>query len=116
MPAGKNCPNCGAPYDLNQDKCPYCGTLYFDLSAIDFMDNRPIFLKVRTVMSGHPSTMTMKVVPELGGMELSCDRDDDYVLGRRSCAIPRSVDMSMSISFRAVPMSDGRLCKIRAEQ
>ena len=21
----KNCPNCGAPYDIGLNKCPYCG-------------------------------------------------------------------------------------------
>ena len=117
MPTGKNCPNCGAPYDLDQDKCPYCDTLYFDLSAIDFTDDKPLFLKVKTVMSGRPATMTIKVVPELGGMELSCNRDSGYDLyGRRSYTIQRSMDMSMSDSFRAVPMSNGTLCAIRAEQ
>lgn len=117
MPAGKNCPNCGAPYDLNLDKCPYCDTLYFDLSAIDFTDDKPLFLKVKTVMSGRPATMTMKVAPELGGMKLSCNRDSCYdPYGHRSYTIQRDVDMSMAISFRVVPTSDGRLCAIRVEQ
>lgn len=117
MPAGKNCPNCGAPYDLNLDKCPYCDTLYFDLSAIDFTDDKPLFLKVKTVMSGRPATMTMKVAPELGGMKLSCNRDSCYdPYGHRSYTIQRDVDMSMAISFRVVPTSDGCLCAIRVEQ
>ena len=24
-----NCVNCGAPIDLNEKACPYCGTLYY---------------------------------------------------------------------------------------
>lgn len=32
----RNCPNCGAPYEINKYKCPYCGTLYLDLSMINF--------------------------------------------------------------------------------
>ena len=28
-----NCPNCGAP--LVSEKCQYCGTLFYDFSAIE---------------------------------------------------------------------------------
>ena len=42
----KNCPNCGAPYDINQIKCPYCRTSYFDISSIS-LDNEPIYLKIK---------------------------------------------------------------------
>lgn len=37
----KNCPNCGAPYDIQLNKCPYCGTSYFDLSALDLTNREP---------------------------------------------------------------------------
>ena len=58
-----------------------------------------------------------KVVPELGGMELSCNRDSCYdPYGRQSYTIQRDVDMSMAVSFRVVPTSDGRLFAIKAEQ
>jgi len=33
--ANRNCPNCAAPYDAALNKCPYCGTSYFDMSCID---------------------------------------------------------------------------------
>ena len=44
---GKNCPNCGAVYTLEDIKCPYCGTLYFDMTAIDFTENKPIFIRYK---------------------------------------------------------------------
>lgn len=28
-----NCKNCGAPIDISADRCPYCGTWYFDASV-----------------------------------------------------------------------------------
>ena len=31
----KNCPNCGSPYNSLLNACPYCGTVYFDLTSID---------------------------------------------------------------------------------
>ena len=43
----KNCPNCGAPYEYGINKCPYCGTIYFDLSIIDFDSKQPIFLTIK---------------------------------------------------------------------
>ena len=33
---GRNCPNCGAVYEIDKNKCPYCSTSYYDMSAIDF--------------------------------------------------------------------------------
>ena len=43
----RNCPNCGAPYDTTLSTCPYCGTSYFDMSAIDICDRKPFYLKLR---------------------------------------------------------------------
>lgn len=33
----KNCLNCGAPYELFEYKCPYCGTLYLDLLLLELI-------------------------------------------------------------------------------
>lgn len=43
----KNCPNCGAPYDINLNTCPYCKTSYFDMSCIDIDDREPFYLKLK---------------------------------------------------------------------
>lgn len=45
--ANRNCPNCGAPYDINLNKCPYCKTSYFDLTAIDIYNRDPFYLKLK---------------------------------------------------------------------
>lgn len=42
-----NCPNCGAPIDLEFDKCPYCGTTWLNLANIDIENRRPMYLKLR---------------------------------------------------------------------
>lgn len=31
-----NCPNCGAP--IESAKCPYCGTLFYDMTVIDLQN------------------------------------------------------------------------------
>lgn len=56
--ASKNCPNCAAPYDVSLNKCPYCGTSYFDMSCIDINSLEPFYLKIK---SGNV-TYTSKVV------------------------------------------------------
>lgn len=44
---GKNCPNCGAPLEADICKCPYCGTSYFDISALSIGDREPFYLKLK---------------------------------------------------------------------
>lgn len=43
----RNCPNCAAPYDVTLNKCPYCGTSYFDISCIDIDSFEPFYLKLK---------------------------------------------------------------------
>lgn len=43
----KNCPNCGAVYEINEIKCPYCGTSYFDLSSLNLDNQEPFYLKIK---------------------------------------------------------------------
>lgn len=61
----RNCPNCGAPYDADLSKCPYCGTSYFDMSCIDIGEQRPFYLKLRY----GDYILTAKVVAELKTIE-----------------------------------------------
>lgn len=37
-----NCINCGAAKDTSEIKCPFCGTTYLDLTAIDFSSGDPV--------------------------------------------------------------------------
>ena len=55
----KNCPNCGAPYDLDLNKCAYCDTSYFDLSCIPL--NEPFYLKLNLGTKEKPQTIMQKV-------------------------------------------------------
>ena len=57
----QNCPNCAAPYDVRMQKCPYCGTAYFDLSVIDFADGEPCWMKIRI----NGVEITQRVLPRL---------------------------------------------------
>lgn len=53
-----NCLNCGAPLDKEYEKCPYCGTSYYDMSAITLDGHTPFVFKFRTVVNNKPITVT----------------------------------------------------------
>ena len=71
--ASKNCPNCAAPYDVGLNKCPYCGTSYFDMSCIDINSLEPFYLKLKM----GDMTVTSKVVATPNSaIEVSADYTD----------------------------------------
>lgn len=57
---GINCPNCGAPIDIERHKCAYCGTSYYDLSCIPF--NEPFFLKINLGKKDNPKIITTQAI------------------------------------------------------
>lgn len=100
----RNCPNCAAPYDINFNKCPYCGTSYYDLSALDFTAQEPFYLKIKTEINGMPCYITQLVKPKADlSMELSSETVDTYdCLGRIICSYHTSHSLTTNISFEAV--------------
>lgn len=100
----KNCPNCGAPYDITLNKCPYCGTSYYDLSALDLTAREPFYLKIKTEVNGMPCYITQLVRFKSDmSIEISSDTVDSYDLsGGLICSYTRSNTMTTNISFEAV--------------
>ena len=113
MPEGKNCPNCGAPFDLGVDMCPYCGTIYFDLSCIDFTKNQPMFLKIRVVVNGRKATITQRVRPVLNDIKMTMESYEYQRIGSpfktRSQATPV---VTTDITFESVYTKDGGAAQI----
>lgn len=100
----RNCPNCGAPYDVDLNKCPYCGTSYYDLSALDLTAREPFYLKIKTEMNGMPCCITQLVRPCVDmSIDFSSETVDAYDLsGGIICSYTRSHTMTTNISFEAV--------------
>ena len=100
----RNCPNCGAPYDIVLNKCPYCGTSYYDLSALDLTAREPFYLKIKTELNGQECYITQLVrfKPDMS-IEISSEIDNVYDLGGNTiCSFTRSNTMTTNISFEAV--------------
>lgn len=95
----KNCPNCGAPYDVKLNSCPYCNTLYFDMSAIDLEECKPLYLKIK--YDGH--IITQKCIPRLGCFEYTIDTADvtDYC-GTVIKRVATGNNFHTNITFEAV--------------
>lgn len=111
----KNCPNCGAPYDIGLNKCPFCGTSYYDLSALDLTSREPFYLKIKTEMNGQPCYITQLVRPNVDmSIDFSSETVDVHNLcGGTICSYTRSHTMTTNISFEAVTSpSHKNLCTI----
>ena len=104
MTKNRNCPNCGAPYDPLEPKCPYCGTIYYDMSAIDFDSREPLYLQIRV----NNMLMTQKVIPEIGSIEMSSD-----VVTCGSSQFTTGRTLTTNISFMGVASTDGTMMQVK---
>lgn len=98
-----NCVNCGAAIDIDEQKCPFCGTSYFDLTDIDFTASDPVALRLRLPYYGSKALVTMLARPRLE--EFSVNTDYVYAVGHageRLASIPSSQSVNVGVSFDAV--------------
>lgn len=102
----RNCPNCGAPYELDTYRCPYCATLYYDMSAIDMDHKEPFYMKIRV----NGATITQLVVPDDCEFEMNEDHVD--ITGCSGAVVGSYVtsrSLNTRIGFRAIKMP-GKNC------
>ena len=93
----RNCPNCGAPLDNNYCKCPYCGTLYYDLTM--FEDGVPCYVKFRTPMG----VLTSLAIPNIS--EINVYSDQVYytnILGDVFDSKVTSKSCDINVTFHAI--------------
>ena len=115
----RNCPNCAAPYNVQLNKCPYCGTSYYDLSALNLSACEPFYLKIKTEMNGSPCYITQLVRPRADiSMEFSSESALAYDrFGNRVCTFTRNNCLTTNLTFDAVTTPDARtLCTIEMEK
>ena len=100
---GRNCPNCGAPYEIDQNKCAYCGTSYFDMSAINFTDGEPFYLKFKMDMGGRECYVTQLVKPSIGGISFESETEEVVdCFGKPILTVQRSQRVVTDIQFTAI--------------
>lgn len=112
-----NCVNCGAAKDTSEIKCPFCGTTYLDLTAIDFSSHDPIVCefvmpynigctyKDGDIVRKGKTVMRMFAVPMLEDMSVK----NNYVTVTGAGGWPISTfcdrtEVNIGVSFRPVEM------------
>ena len=114
----RNCPNCAAPYNIELNKCPYCGTSYYDLSALDLAAQEPFYLKIKVDMNGSSCYITQLVRPKRNmSMEVSSEtvecRDG---IGNIVTTFTKNRSLITNLSFEAVVTDTHKnLCTIEIE-
>ena len=113
----RNCPNCAAPYEASLNKCPYCGTSYYDLSALDLDAREPFYLKIKTNVNGKIVYITQLVRPEGNG---SINVESNTVCcygkkGERLHSFQRDSTIITSLSFVGIPDKNGTIISIEEE-
>lgn len=101
-----NCVNCGAAIETDAVKCPFCGTSYFDLTAIDFTSRDPVVLKLRLPCQGGTILISMLARPHFEALEDQWNMVECYSSIGKLLEIPRSRTVSANISFDAVTRGD----------
>lgn len=97
--ASKNCPNCAAPYDVSLNKCPYCGTSYFDMSCIDINSLEPFYLKLKM---GDMMVTSKVVVKEDASITISEDVVDVVNNGNKVVRVVTGKSVDIDIGFKSV--------------
>ena len=109
-----NCPNCGAVINPEQHKCSYCGTPYFDMSEIDFENEKPFYLKIKTKWNGKDVYITQLVKPNLNAINFTTT--SDYCYGGKGqqqlFSVKNENRLTTEISFTGIPMADNSLLKM----
>ena len=103
-----NCINCGAAKDIDDIKCPFCGTTYLDLTAIDFASGKPVVCQfvlpsdVRIGDSDKRVVMSMLAVPQLDEISQTANRVDIFGGSGKLASFVDSYDVNVGVSFRPV--------------
>ena len=97
----RNCPNCGAVIDKEVTKCTYCGTSYFDISAINIGDGEPFYLKFKHYINGKPVIVTSLVRAD-PCITLTMEEENIYGGLYNMCVAKTSKDITLDMSFHSV--------------
>ena len=113
-----NCLNCGAPFDVNEEKCLYCGTSYYDMSALDINSDKPFMLKIKTTLNGKECYITqlVRALPDMN-VEISSDTVD--VMDGRGCVVQllrSSPVCTTNLTFQAVPRKNGEMITVTVKE
>lgn len=96
-----NCINCGAAKDTSDIKCPFCGTSYVDLTALDLDKNEKVALVFKA--PGGKYTVSMLARPYFDSMNVQYHSKDIYAdNGNILAQFTDSATVEVGITFQPV--------------
>lgn len=105
MMALKNCLNCGAP--IVSEQCPYCGTMFYDFSAIEI--GKPCYIKIKY----NNNIIYVKAICNNVDLSMSAETYDACdMLGNTICTFTKNHSLDLSMDFSCVYFND-HLIEIR---
>lgn len=109
-----NCINCGAAKDTNEIKCPFCGTTYLDLTAIDFSSDDPVACNFVLPHKKDRIILSMIARPYLEKISQTENKVNVYSSGgNKLCELTSSIDMNIGISFKPIAKPNGVLYDLK---
>jgi hypothetical protein len=91
-----NCPNCGAAKDASEIKCPFCGTAYLDMTAIDLYKHEPIWLKF---VGPDGSVYQIKAYPTVASFTIEPETMEIYSVDGFRRRLHTRNDIRISLEF-----------------
>lgn len=118
-----NCINCGAAKDTSEIKCPFCGTTYLDLTAIDFSSGEPVVCEfvlpenIRLNNSNKKVIMSMIARPCLEEVTVETNTTDVYGgWSIQPVSFVQSLDINVGVSFKPIPQKDKSCFTLRSDE
>jgi hypothetical protein len=110
-----NCINCGAAKNTDEIKCPFCGTTYLDLTAIDFSSDDPVVCKFVLPYEKDKIILSMIARPHLEEISQTENKVDAYGFGgNKLYEFTSSIDMNIGISFKPIAKPNESLYSLKA--
>lgn len=99
-----NCINCGAAKDTDEIKCPFCGTTYLDLTAIDFASGDPVVCQFVLPYDKSRAVLSMLAIPKLTDVSIHSTYTDVYGgLGSGIlCRLETSREINVGVEFKPI--------------
>lgn len=107
-----NCINCGAAKDMSDIKCPFCGTSYVDLTALDLDKHEKVALVFKA--PGGKYTVSMLARPRLESIDVQYHSQNIYA--DKGAFIAKFQDYAtadVAITFQSVHQENNVLYKVQ---
>lgn len=107
-----NCINCGAAKDISDIKCPFCGTSYVDLTALDLDKNEKVALVFKA--PGGKYTISALARPYLESIDVQ--RHSQNIYADNGATLAQFTDYTtanIAITFRPVHQENNVLYTVQ---